>query len=268
MELDRIVCADALEFLATLPDASCDMILCDLPYGDEKTKLAWDIRLPINRLWEEWARLIKSRSVIVLTATQPYTSHLVLSNPSMFRYCWYWEKQKSASFGVVKTQPLRVIEDILIFSHASAFLNQFMTEDQAAYYYPQMTPRERPQTRQFKATHKSVAAPSKSSTIQHGKEFTSVYTHSYPRNLLYFPDDPDRGLHPTQKPVALFEYLIRTYTQAGEVVLDCCMGSGTTAIAARQCGRHFVGCDKDAGYVEVARCRLAQPWQPMLLEFA
>lgn len=263
LELDTIVCADALTWLATLPDASVDMVLCDLPYGDEKTKLSWDARLPTIDLWAAWKRIIKFRGAIALTATQPFTSHLILSNPDMFRYCWYWHKQRGANFGHVHYQPFRVIEDILIFSQAIASPNQFTELQDIMHYYPQTTPLEKIQTRADKSWHSKMLYPSKSSHVHNAKETVHVYDERQPRNLLYFPDDPDRGLHPTQKPVALFEYLIRTYTQPNEIVLDCCIGSGTTAVAARQCGRHFVGCDSDAGYVTLAQKRLrdTDPYQ-------
>ena len=250
MELDVIVKADALEFMAGLPSASVDMCLVDLPYGT--TACSWDEIIPFAPMWEQFRRVTKPRAAIVLTASQPFTSKLVMSNLKMFRYEWIWEKDKATGFLDVDEKPLKAHESILTFGK------------EMPNYYAQKT-----------YGHKPVNTPGR-----HDKG-TSVYrsglipgvggsTERFPRSVQYFNtfNSAHGIINPTQKPVALFEYLIRTYTQAGDVVLDCCMGSGTTAVAARQCGRRFVGCDSDAGYVKLANDRLAKPWQPMLLEFA
>jgi site-specific DNA-methyltransferase (adenine-specific) len=248
MEIDRIVCADALTYLAGLPSASVDMCLVDLPYGS--TELAWDLVIPLDPLWEQFKRVSKPRSAIVLTASQPFTSTLVMSNLSMFNHEWIWEKSSGGGFLNANKQPLKRHENILVFCDASGA------------YTPQ-----RSSGKPYKAKRGGAALQ----VVNGGR--ANIVGHEtindgwrYPTTVLRFANET--GIHPTQKPVALFEYLIRTYTQAGDVVLDCCMGSGTTAVAARQCGRHFVGCDSSPEYVHLARERLAQPWQPQLAGFA
>lgn len=261
MELDTIHHTDLLTLCSMCDPQSIDMILCDLPYGT--TTCSWDEIIPFEPMWAAFKRVIKPRGAIVLTSSQPFTTKLIASNFEMFKYCYAWEKTTVTGFMHAKNAPLKAHEDVAVFSNGIiAHANQ---SSRRMSYYPQMQ-KGLPYFKKNDGTHliwNNMERPSTAKNYVNDNK-----GERFPTSVIDIHAGNHGSLHPTQKPVALFEYLIRTYTQAGEVVLDCCMGSGTTAIAARQCGRHFVGCDKDAGYVEVARCRLAQPWQPMLLEFA
>lgn len=266
--LNEIVCMDALDLLRALPDKSIDMILCDLPYGAEKTKLKWDNRLDTISLWKELKRVVMRDSAIVLTAAQPFSSLLIHSNLEMFRYQWYWHKPRGANFGASKNQPLRVVEDILVFSHLRANSNQFVSETMR--YFPIKEKLEKSFSRVDKPHHRKIQSPSLSSHVHNPKVMTRRYEEKTPTNLLYFAmdSDKDRGLHSTQKPVALFEYLIKTYTLEGQLVVDMCVGSGTTALAARNLGRNFICGDLSPEYVAMANLRLqnSDPFQDSTLK--
>lgn len=237
---------DLFELCDYLPDQSIDMILCDLPYGT--TACAWDTVIPFAPMWERFKRVIKPRGAIVLTASQPFTSALVMSNPTMFRYEWVWEKDNGTNFLNLKVSPFKVHENALVFGL------------QAPNYFPQMARGKPYRAEAGKVFRAYLGADEKGTvTVNHGDR--------YPRSVQRI--DSERGLHPTQKPVALFRYLIRTYTRAGELVLDPCVGSGTTAIAAREEQRNFICGDASLEYVEVARKRLDAPYTlPMFSESA
>lgn len=242
--LDTIHHCDLLTLCAALPSQSVDMILCDLPYGT--TACSWDSIIPLEPMWEQFKRVIKPRGAIVLTASQPFTSKLVMSNPEMFKYEWVWEKNVPTGFLNANIQPLKWHEDIVIFGVGKIF------------YYPQFR----------NGAGYKVKVNSVKSEI-YGQQINVISsndgTHYYPKDIVKINNHNGSGKdHPTQKPVALFEYLIRTYTQPGELVLDPCIGSGTTAIAARNTGRHFIGGDITFEYVELARRRLAKPYTPPL----
>lgn len=237
--LNKIHHCDALELLRRLPDQSISMVLCDLPYG--VTACAWDEIIPLAPMWEGFKRVAKKRAAIVLTATQPFTSKLISSNYEMFRHSWVWEKSRHSNFANAKYAPLKLTEDILVFGI------------HAVKYYPEMIHGEMYKTR--------VNSQRKGTSIYgetlHNKGQSETRDLYYPTNVLKFSSPMQQNLiHPTQKPVALFEYLIKTYTQAGDVVLDMCVGSGTTAIAARNLGRSFICGDSYLPYVEMARTRL------------
>ena len=270
LPLDEIAHADALTYLAGLPSASVDMVLCDLPYGT--TACSWDEIIPFAPMWEQFRRVTKPRAAIVLTASQPFTSKLVMSNPAMFKYSWVWVKSKATDFARAKLKPMGQHEDVLVFSSGSVANGAH----EMMLYYPQGLRR----VDRLERNHSNLGGESlrgKSFIGRNASNFgannklnqpTYIQEYEgYPSTVLRF-DSAYNTQHPTQKPVSLFEYLIRSYTQANDVVLDCCMGSGTTAVAARQCGRHFVGCDSSPEYVHLARERLAQPWQPVLAGFA
>lgn len=231
----RFLLGDCFEQMATLPDASVDMILCDLPYGTTQNK--WDSVLPLDKLWAEYWRVCKPGAAVVLTAAQPFTSALVMSQVECFRYSWIWKKNRFSNQTMAKAQPLRIHEDVLVFSRFSA--HNMATNRMP--YNPQGLSVSGVTTRQGrKITENLGAGRTRGGTYV--QEFTG-----YPRTLLDFPLDSG-GLHPTQKPVALFEYLIRTYTNPGEVVLDNTAGSGTTAIAAERAGRRWVCIERDPDY--------------------
>jgi len=235
----ELIQGDCLEKMKDIPDKSIDMILCDLPYGTTACK--WDVIIPFEPLWEQYKRVIKDRGAIVLTASQPFTSALVMSQPKMFRFAWVWDKRFAGNFALVKYQPMKTHEDVLVFS-----VNP-------CNYHAQITKREIP----IKAGANKCL--SDSSKIAHAKpEYDDkVYENKEPISIISISSRSDkRGLHPTQKPVALFEYLIKTYTNEGETVLDNCMGSGTTGVACINTNRNFIGIELDPEYFKIAEKRI------------
>lgn len=254
LELDTIHCMDCFDLMAQCDDQSVDAIICDLPYGT--TACAWDSIIPFEPLWAAFKRVIKPRGAIVLTASQPFTSALVMSNPAWFRYAWVWDKKYHSNPFLASKQPLRRTEDILVFGVNSP------------EYRPQIKARPREWMREKPSYEHKNGAIFGNATTKHPNSSTRDWV--YPDNILVFPLDPPIARdtsHPTQKPIDLFAYLIRTYTRPSELVLDPTCGSGTTAIAARNEGRHFICGDSDPGYVQIARDRLAAPYTvPMFVE--
>ena len=243
----KIIHGDCLEIMPTLADKSVDMILCDLPYGTTACK--WDTIIPFEPLWKQYKRLIKDNGAIVLTASQPFTSALVMSNPDMFKYIWYWIKDKPSNFLMGKKQPLRYVEEVLVFSKGIPLYN------------PQMQPREEKDKRKNKLTssllkNENIGINEKTDKYQDRLK-SGLNDFIYPRNYQKFNNRTD-GLHPTQKPVALLEYLIKTYTLEGETVLDNCMGSGSTGVACINTKRNFIGIEKDVKYFEIAKKRIEE----------
>lgn len=227
----KLLLGDCLELMRDLPDRSVDLILCDLPYGTTSNK--WDSVLPFGALWAEYSRI--SRGPIVLTASQPFTSALVMSRPDWFRHNWVWEKSSATGHLNAKRMPMKLHEDVLVFAK------------DAPCYRPQgLQPFNRMTKRCSNGTNFGASG------TENFQEFTN-----YPRSIIRFAGDP-KPIHPTQKPVALMEYLVRTYTNPGDVVLDNCMGSGTTGVACSNTGRRFIGIEMDAGYFEIAEKRIKQ----------
>lgn len=241
-EVNTVYNVDALTLLKALPSASVDAVITDLPY--QTTQNTWDALIPFVPMWDETRRVLKQGGVFVTTASQPFTSKLICSNLDMFRYEWIWVKSQATGFLDANRKPMKQHESVLVFC------------DQRAPYYPQMTA-GKPYTAKRKG---------KTSNYGHFERVATVNENGdrYPKTVLYF--DTDKGDHPTQKPVALYEYLIRTYTQPADLVVDFCCGSGTTALAARHLNRNYIVGDITPQYVEVARRRLAQPWTPMFAE--
>lgn len=238
---------DCLELMKAIPDASVDLILCDLPYGTTQNK--WDSVIPFDQLWAEYERICTG--AFVLTASQPFTSALIMSRPNLFKYAWVWEKSAATGHLNAKKMPMKLHEDILVFSKI------------AAKYRPQG----------LMPFNKTVRRGSNGSNFgESGKENFQQFTN-YPRSILRIPSDA-RPVHPTQKPVALMEYLIRTYTDEGDTVLDNCMGSGTTGVACMNTGRRFIGMEQLPEYFDIACARIErsieppQNEQPDLLELA
>ena len=236
MELNKIYNEDCLEGMKRIPDKSVDMILCDLPYGTTACK--WDTIIPLEPLWEQYERVIKDNGAIALTASQPFTSVLVSSNYKKFRYEWIWEKNQGVNFLLAKKQPLKVHENILIFYKKMPIYN------------PQM---------EIGNPYISGKGNSGEVTNKVKKIQTKNKGTRYPKTVQKIKRE--FGLHPTQKPVALFEYLIKTYTNEGETVLDNCMGSGTTAIACIKTNRNFIGLEMDEGYYNIANNRISETLQ-------
>jgi len=232
---------DCLEIMPTLPDKSIDMILCDLPYGTTACK--WDTVIPFEPLWVQYERLIKDNGAIVLTASQPFTTTLINSNPSLFRYCWYWKKKYSTGFMNANKMPLRNVEEVVVFYRR---LPTYRPQDVVAVNRKQARRRDKATT-----IYNDMG-------LKEG-EYTQEFTN-YPSQVLEFGKEGN-SVHPTQKPVALFEYLIRTYTQPGDLILDNCAGSGTTGIAAENLGRNSIMIEKEPKYCELIRKRMADRQQ-------
>ena len=234
---------DCLELMKDISDKSVDMILCDLPYGTTACK--WDIVIPFEPLWEQYKRVIKDNGAIVLFGSEPFSSHLRMSNIKNYKYDWKWIKGNATGFQSVKTQPMRKYEDIMIFSKGTIAIGS----KRNMKYYPQ-------NLIEINKTKKVTKKPKYigERPNQDGKTYIAKYTN-YPINLLNFNRDRD-NLHPTQKPVALLEYLIKTYTKEGEIVLDNCMGSGSTGVACVNTNRNFIGIELDDKYFEIAKQRI------------
>ena len=227
----KLLHGDCLELMAQIPDGSVDMVLCDLPYGTTQNK--WDSVIPFEPLWAHYKRICKG--AIVLTATQPFTSALVASNSRDFRYELVWEKSSVTGHLNAHRRPMRMHEDVLVFS------------DFAPPYYPQdLKPHGKIKDRGAKSASGNFG--------EFGQKNFQEFTN-YPRSIIRIAND-SKPVHPTQKPVALMEYLIRTYTNEGETVLDNCMGSGTTGVACVNTGRNFVGIEKDDKYFAIAKQRI------------
>lgn len=257
-EMNKVYHTDALTLLAALSDKSVDAYITDLPYAT--TALSWDEIIPFAPMWAEVKRTLKPRGVFVTTASQPFTAKLVMSNLEMFKYSWYWKKTRPSGFIHSKNMPMRIIEDIAVFSSAPMG-HETLLGDARMPYYPQgltRVDRVNKQKAETRAANYTGLRPSHKDVLI--QEFTG-----YPSNLIEF-DSVTGATHPTQKPLALYEYLIRTYTQAGELVVDFCCGSGTTGRAAQVNGRNFIMCDITPEYVDIARKRLAQPFTPLFAE--
>lgn len=219
------------------------MILCDLPYGTTACK--WDVLLPFEPLWEQYKRIIKNNGAIVLTASQPFTSALVMSNVNMFKYEWIWDKNKGSNIMLAKKQPLKVHENILVFGGSN--------------YFPQKTSvvgKIRDQRLEKEKINRTDGAVTLKGAIKYADDYDP--SKKYPTSIQYFPNhrEKEEVFHPTQKPVALFEYLIKTYTNEGDLVLDNCAGSGTTGVACLNTKRNFILIEKNLEYCAIAQKRL------------
>lgn len=232
---------DCLEVMATLAPGSVDLVLSDPPYGT--TACSWDTVIPFEPMWREVWRVLKPNGAAVFTASQPFTSALVMSQVKRFKYQWVWEKDKSTGHLNANRRPMVAHEDVLVFCGL------------APNYYPCMVETGVPSNKSAKAKRASTAeAYGKFEEYQRGGA-----THRFPRSVLKINTvNSAHGVqHPTQKPVALMEYLIRTYTNGGETVLDFTMGSGTTGVACANTARRFIGIEKDPKYYEIARSRVS-----------
>ena len=249
VKLNTIYNEDCLEGMKRIPDKSVDMILCDLPYGTTANK--WDTIIPFEPLWEQYERVIKDNGAIVLTASQPFTSALVMSNLEWFKYEWVWDKHIPRNFINAKIMPMQKHENVLVFGKGK--LN----------YYPQMTKREKPVRVKNYSKKKNSAYKLNSDGTDNEHR---VYTHRNPDTIIVGKWEANKGkVHPTQKPVSLMEYLIKTYTVEGETVLDNCMGSGTTAIACLNTDRQYIGFELDKDYYNIAQDRIKNHEQQLSL---
>ena len=240
--MNKVLHGDCLELMKDIPDGSIDMILCDLPYGvlnKSNPSAKWDSIIPFDKLWEQYERIIKDSGAILLTAQGMFTAELMLSNKVLWRYNLIWKKgNRISGFLNSKRQPLRNHEDILVFSKRQTVYN------------PQMTIGEK--------NHKKGGGNHKNTQRCYGKLIdtpTILTNEKYPISILDF-DREHPPVHPTQKPVALFEYLIKTYTNEGDLVLDNCAGSFTTAIAALNTKRNYICMEKEQKYFEIGEKRI------------
>lgn len=250
MEKDYIKQGNCLELMKEIPDKSIDMILCDLPYGTTASK--WDKEIPAEQLWQEYNRIISKNGSVVLFASGLFEPRVMLSNIENYKYKWVWVKNNSTNFVHAKNRPMTKHESILVFSkapmgHTSQLGNKRMT------YNPQG----------LKEINKTIkAGKSRFGTIagirpSHKEQFVREYTN-YPTDVLLDFNEPSASekLHTNEKPIVLLEYLIKTYTNEGDVVLDNCMGSGSTCVAAINTGRHYIGYELEPKYFEIAQKRI------------
>ena len=245
LELNKAYLGDCLEVMKQIDNQSIDMILCDPPYGITACK--WDSIIPLEPMWEQLKRIIKPNGAIVLTASQPFTSALVMSNLAMFKYCWYWNKNSTSGYVNAKNKPMNTIEDIVVFSFGTCANKS----NKKMKYFPQgliLFGKEIKRGNKQSKENTYWRPSTKSNT--NFQEFTN-----YPRNYLEFQYQSG-SVHPTQKPVALFEYLIKTYTSEGDLVLDNCAGSGTTGIACINTNRNYILIEKEEKYVEIMEDRI------------
>jgi site-specific DNA-methyltransferase (adenine-specific) len=238
---------DCLELMKDILDGSIDAIICDLPYGT--TNCSWDSPIDLIKLWEQYERIIKPNGAIVLTAQTPFDKVLGVSNLKLLRYEWIWEKTHATGHLNAKKMPMKSHENILVFYKSAPTYNPIMT---------------------YGHTRKVASAKNRAACIARRNDTDDIYnnedaskvnsydsTTRYPRSVVKFKTDKQTSsLHKTQKPTALMEYLINTYTNEGETVLDNCMGSGTTGVACKSTGRNFIGMEKDEKYFEIAKKRI------------
>ncbi len=244
LDINNIYQGDCLELMNGIPDKSVDMILADLPYGTTACK--WDTIIPFEPLWEQYNRIIKDNGAIVLFGSQPFTSALVMSNPKLFRYQWVWKKSKCGNFQLAKYQPLKYTEDVLVFSKKKH------------NYYPILrdAPESTKQRRKYSYEgSKDLGGIKHMASGEYKQKFINGKDKINPTNLIEFKNER-RNVHPTLKPVDLCEYLIKTYTNEGELVLDNCAGSFTTAVACDNTNRNWICIEKEEKYCNIGLTRI------------
>jgi len=236
IELDRIYNMDCLEGMKAIPDGSVDAVICDLPYGT--TACAWDSVIPFDKLWEQYRRICKPNAAIVLFGSEPFSTMLRMSNLKAFKYDWIWDKEASGSGLLANVQPLKIHEIVSVFGFGSTTFNPIMTKGAMR--------------------NKKSYGSRKGSTTGYIKESKDNYNDMYyPKSIVTFSNASQSDkFHPTQKPVDLLRYLVLTYTNEGDTVLDNCMGSGTTAIACIKEKRHFIGFELNKEYFDMACKRI------------
>mgnify|MGYP002884654371 FL=1 len=257
---------DCLVEMNNITENSVDLVLCDLPYGTTDRKgikdkgdnrlLEWDTVIPLDKLWEHYKRVLKPNGAVVLTADQPFTSQLIISNIDWFKYEWIWKKKKTTGFLLANYRPMKQTEDIVVFSPAGAAAASRNGGNMT--YNPQGLIEKRVKKKnsakrlgKFLHNPEHMGAGNK---LLHDTDYEQKYTN-YPSEIIEFGLDKD-SVHPTQKPVALMEYLIRTYTNEDDIVLDNCMGSGTTGVACMNTNRQFIGIEMNDNYFKIAEERI------------
>ena len=258
---------DCLVEMRSIEEHSIDLILCDLPYGTTDRKgvenkrgvnrlLKWDTVIPLDKLWLEYKRILKPRGAVVLTADQPFTSKLILSNIEWFKYVWIWKKKKTTGFLLANYRPMKQTEDVVVFSPAGAAAasrnGRNMTYNPQGLIEKKVKKKNNPK-RLGKFLH-NPEFMGKNNILLHETEYEQKYTN-YPSEIIEFGLDKN-VVHPTQKPVELMKYLIKTYSNENETVLDNCMGSGTTGVACVNTNRKFIGIEQDEKYYNIAKSRI------------
>lgn len=241
LEINKVYLGDCLEVMHDIDDKSIDMILCDLPYGT--TKCAWDLIIPINDLWIQYQRIIKDDGVVALFGTEPFSSLLRVSNLKWYKYDWIWDKVTARGHLVAKKRPMQQTENISIFYKAAGRYNPIMID----------RPKDKIEVRkttEYKRTNIMGGINNAPTNV--------VYDKWYPKNIIKISNASSsiKSLHPTQKPLELLEYLIKTYTVESDIILDNCAGSGSTLMAARNLNRNFIGIEKDEKYFDIIKKRL------------
>jgi site-specific DNA-methyltransferase (adenine-specific) len=265
-----LINGDCLVEMRSIEEHSIDLILCDLPYGTTDRKgseskknagsrlLKWDTVIPLDELWLEYKRVLKPRGAVVLTADQPFTSKLILSNVEWFKYEWIWKKKKTTGFLLANYRPMKQTEDVVVFSPAGAAAasknGKNMTYNPQGLIEKRVKKKNNPK-RLGKFLH-NPKFMGENNKLLHETEYEQKYTN-YPSEIIEFGLDKN-VVHPTQKPVALMEYLIKTYSNENETVLDNCMGSGTTGVACVNTNRKFVGIERDEEYYDMAKTRIEE----------
>ncbi len=243
MAIYHLYHGDCLKILPKIPDSSVDLIFCDLPYGT--TDCAWDVIIPMEKLWPEYERISKKKTPIILTGSQPFTNYLINSNPKNFRYELVWYKTKASGFLNAKTRPNKSHENILVFYKKQPVYNPIKYEIDERY----------------RRKGKTLGNGNQSTVFSIRGEKSENYQYlddgsRYPDSVLCFPSESETGMHPTQKPLRLLRYLIKTYSNPGDTILDNCMGHGTTGIASIELGRNFIGIERDKEYFQKAKSKI------------
>lgn len=258
---------DCLEQMNKVPDHSVDLILCDLPYGTTDRKgikdkgnnriLKWDTIIPLDLLWKQYKRILKPLGTVVLTADQPFTSQLVMSNLEWFKYEWIWKKKRTTGFLLANYRPMKETEDVIIFSPGGAAAASSHNGKNMKYNPQGLIEKKVKKKNNAKRLGKFLHNPKHmgaNNKLLHESEYEQKWTN-YPSEIIEFGLDRN-VVHPTQKPIALMEYLIKTYTNENDTILDNCMGSGTTGVAAVNTNRNFIGIELDKEYFEIAKQRI------------
>lgn len=247
LELNKIYNEDCLKIMPQIPDGSISAIIADLPYGT--TRNHWDSIIPLDQLWAQYERIIKPDGAIVLFSQQPFTSMLVMSNPKMFKYEWIWEKDSGTGHLNSKFAPMKIHENICIFSKSAA---SFVKDKSKAMVYNPQYKKGKP----YKGKGGLLGKGNYDNKWQKEVDTFNDGEHYYPTDIIKFNRDKEK-FHPTAKPVELCQYLIRTYTNSGGVILDNCMGSGSTIVAAIRENRQYIGIEKEEKYFDIANKRIA-----------
>ena len=252
IEINKLYNSDCLEGMKEILDGSINLILTDLPYGI--TSNEWDSVIPLDKLWEQYERIIKDNGAIVLTATQPFASKLVMSNIKLFKYEWIWNKHRPSNIFLAKKQPMRNHEQILVFYKSQPTYNAIPRKKNTGKMFSnkqEITQKEKPRST---GSFGNTPLQFNDNSNEYGYPMTIIDELPMENNLNTNPEE--LGLHPTQKALSLFEYLVKTYTNEGDLVLDSCIGSGTTAVACIKTKRNYIGFETDKGYFDKAENRI------------